>query len=79
MRERQVLHIENKETNEHYYFGALSTIQKYFPDFPYHTVKYKPYSSVGWENNKYKLRAGKLRTAFSLSGRKYKHDTIKNK
>lgn len=74
MKERKVLHIEDKSTNKHYYFGALSTIKKYLSDFPYHTVKAKYYNKKGWENGKYKLRVGKIYTAFGLKTKQRAND-----
>lgn len=58
---RKVIHLENKNTREHKYYGSLVALWKDNEDFPYHTVK-KLDLSNGWENEVFKIRLGSLLT-----------------
>lgn len=58
---RKVIHLENKNTSEHKYYGSLVALWKDNEDFPYHTVK-KLDLSNGWENEVFKIRLGSLLT-----------------
>lgn len=58
---RKVIHLENKITSEHKYYGSLVALWKDNEDFPYHTVKRLDLSH-GWENETFKIRLGVLLT-----------------
>lgn len=58
---RKVIHLENKTTSEHKYYGSLVALWKDNDDFPYHTVKRLDVSK-GWENETFKIRLGVLLT-----------------
>lgn len=58
---RKVIHLENKTTGEHKYYGSLVAAWKDNDDFPYHTVKRLDLSE-GWENETFKIRLGVLLT-----------------
>ena len=58
---RKVLHLENKTTSEHKYYGSLVALWKDNEAIPYHTIKRLDLSS-GWENETFKIRVGSLLT-----------------
>ena len=67
---RKVIHLENKTTSEHKYYGSLVALWKDNDDFPYHTVK-RLNVSKGWENETFKIRLGVLLTPSDVeAGRK---------
>ena len=67
---RKVIHLENKTTSEHKYYGSLVALWKDNDDFPYHTVKRLDVSK-GWENETFKIRLGVLLTPSDVeAGRK---------
>ncbi len=58
---RKILHLENKTTGEHKYYGSLVALWKDNDAIPYHTIKRIDLSN-GWENEAFKIRLGKLLT-----------------
>ena len=58
---RKILHLENKTTGEHKYYGSLVALCKDNLALPYHTLKRlkfnPPYNNLG-----YKIRLGSLLT-----------------
>lgn len=61
MMKRKVLHLENKTTSEHKYYGSLVALCKDNKELPYHTIK-RLDLSTGWENEAFKIRLGVLLT-----------------
>jgi hypothetical protein len=58
---RKVIHLENKTTSEHKYYGSLVALWNDNDGFPYHRVK-RLNLSQGWENETFKIRLGVLLT-----------------
>lgn len=58
---RKVLHLENKVTGEHKYYGSLVALWKDNEAIPYHTIKRLDLVN-GWENEAVKIRLGVLLT-----------------
>jgi hypothetical protein len=58
---RKVLHLENKATGVHKYYGSLVAMCSDNKDLPYHTLKRIIFESP-WENEVYKIRLGELLT-----------------
>lgn len=61
MKMRKVIHLENKTTGEHKYYGSLVALWKDNDAIPYHTIKRLDLSQ-GWENEAFKIRLGSLLT-----------------
>ena len=58
---RKVIHLENKTTGEHKYYGSLVAVWKDNLVIPYHTIKRLDLSD-GWENETFKIRLGSFLT-----------------
>lgn len=58
---RKVLHLENKATGEHKYYGSLVALCNDNEALPYHTLKRLKYEQP-WENETFKIRVGSLLT-----------------
>ena len=58
---RKILHLENKTTGEHKYYGSLVALCKDNLALPYHTLKRLKFE-VPWENETFKIRLGSLLT-----------------
>lgn len=58
---RKILHLENKTTSEHKYYGSLVALWKDNETIPYHTIK-RLDLSMGWGNETFKIRVGSLLT-----------------
>lgn len=58
---RKVLHLENKTTGEHKYYGSLVALWNDNDAIPYHTIK-RLDLTPGWENETFKIRLGTLLT-----------------
>lgn len=58
---RKVLHLENKVTGVHKYYGSLVAMCHDNEELPYHTLK-RLFFETPWENEVYKIRMGELLT-----------------
>jgi hypothetical protein len=68
---RKVLHLENKVTGEHKYYGSLVALcldnEDIIPASFYHTLKRLKFE-MPYENEVYKIRLGSLRTPSDVKG-----------
>jgi hypothetical protein len=58
---RKILHLENKTTNSHKYYGSLVALCNDNEALPYHTLKRLKFE-IPWENETFKIRVGSLLT-----------------
>lgn len=66
---RKILHLENKATGEHKYYGSLVALCDDNEDVPYHTLKSMK-SLETWQSDKYKIRLGSLLTPSEVKAAK---------
>jgi len=68
---RKLLHLENKKTGEHKYYGSLVALVKdnedIIPPSFYHTLKRLKFETP-YENESYKIRLGNLITPSEVKG-----------
>lgn len=65
---RKVLHLENKITGEHKYYGSLVALLKDTPQLPFHTVRRT--KNFPYERDNYVIREGELLTPREVDERK---------
>lgn len=65
---RKILHLENKATGEHKYYGSLVALLEATPEIPFHTVK--RVAEFPYERDGFIIREGELLS--SLEVRKVK-------
>lgn len=58
---RKILHLENKTTDSHKYYGSLVALCNDNEALPYHTLKRLKFEQP-WENETFKIRVGLLFT-----------------
>lgn len=58
---RKIMHLENKATGEHKYYGSLVALLKDTPELPFHTVR--RITQFPYERDSYIIREGVLITA----------------
>lgn len=58
---RKIMHLENKATGEHKYYGSLVALLKDTPELPFHTVR--RIKEFPYERGSFIIREGVLITA----------------
>jgi hypothetical protein len=66
---RKILHLENKVTGDHKYYGSLVALSDDNEEIPYHTLKKLKFETP-WENQTFKIRLGSLLTPSEVKSAK---------
>lgn len=65
---RKIMHLENKTTGEHKYYGSLVALLKDTPELPFHTVR--RITKFPYERDNYIIREGVMLTPREVEGGK---------